>query len=116
MLKLCNWLYRVDQILHPSDIVEMKDKIDANNSSELHKQCNWGRYARGAVYALQSKGNHLVQVRDYFKKALTFSFYQRNCKTSQQNTFTITYEFIYCIKKKITILFSFQKRANGPGF
>ncbi|XP_027919791.1 galacturonokinase isoform X2 [Vigna unguiculata] len=45
--------FRVDEIQQP------KDKCLAKDSSELHEQCDWGRYARGAVYALQSRGNNL---------------------------------------------------------
>ncbi|KAG5058709.1 hypothetical protein JHK86_013705 [Glycine max] len=45
--------FRVDEIQQP------KDKSLDKDSSELQEQCNWGRYARGAVYALQSRGNNL---------------------------------------------------------
>ncbi|XP_040873778.1 uncharacterized protein [Glycine max] len=45
--------FRVDEIQKP------KDKNLDKDSSELQEQCNWGRYARGAVYALKSSGNIL---------------------------------------------------------
>lgn len=48
---------RVDEIQQP------KDKSLDKDSSELQEQCNWGRYARGAVYALKSSGNILSKVR-----------------------------------------------------
>ncbi|WVZ24445.1 hypothetical protein V8G54_002989 [Vigna mungo] len=50
-------LFLVDETQQP------KDKCLAKDSSELHEQCDWGRYARGAVYALQSRGNNLSKVR-----------------------------------------------------
>jgi len=43
----------------------------AKDSSVPHEQCDWGRYARGAVYALQSTGNNLSKVR-YIARASPF--------------------------------------------
>lgn len=40
--------FRVDEIQHPLHIVKSNEKSD------------WGNYARGAAYALQSRGNHLA--------------------------------------------------------
>ncbi|KAL2503246.1 Galacturonokinase [Forsythia ovata] len=31
------------------------------SSSNLHEECSWGNYARGALYALQKRNNHLKQ-------------------------------------------------------
>ncbi|KAI4346511.1 hypothetical protein L6164_007401 [Bauhinia variegata] len=41
--------FSVDEIQQPEGCSALKD------------QCDWGRYARGAVYALQSRGNNLSQ-------------------------------------------------------
>ncbi|KAL2342617.1 hypothetical protein Fmac_003902 [Flemingia macrophylla] len=51
--------FRVDEIQQPKHISNTKDKSLDEVSSGLQEQCNWGRYARGAVYALQSRGNNL---------------------------------------------------------
>ncbi|RDX79504.1 Galacturonokinase, partial [Mucuna pruriens] len=51
--------FRVDEIQQPRQISKTKDESLDKDSSELQEQCNWGRYARGAVYALQSRGNNL---------------------------------------------------------
>ncbi|KAK7399040.1 hypothetical protein VNO78_10215 [Psophocarpus tetragonolobus] len=45
--------FRVDEIQQP------KDKSLDKDSSKLQEQSNWGCYATGAVYALQSRGNTL---------------------------------------------------------
>ncbi|KAM7481024.1 hypothetical protein LguiB_005607 [Lonicera macranthoides] len=47
--------FRVDEIQIPSHIAK------SNNSSNIQEEGSWGSYARGAVYALQSKGNCLMQ-------------------------------------------------------
>nr|KYP67538.1 Galactokinase [Cajanus cajan] len=51
--------FRVDEIQQPKQISKIKDKSLDKVSSEIQEQCNWGCYARGAVYALQSRGNNL---------------------------------------------------------
>lgn len=51
--------FRVDEIQHPIHNTGKNDKICANDSSTLREECNWGNYARGALYALQSRGNTL---------------------------------------------------------
>ncbi|TKY60782.1 Galacturonokinase protein [Spatholobus suberectus] len=51
--------FRVDEIQQPRHISKTKDKGLDKDSPELQEQSNWGRYARGAVYALQSRGNNL---------------------------------------------------------
>ncbi|KAK7358455.1 hypothetical protein VNO77_00383 [Canavalia gladiata] len=50
---------RVDEIQQPRQITKTKDENLEEVSSGLQEQCNWGRYARGAIYALQSRGNIL---------------------------------------------------------
>ncbi|KAL7168589.1 hypothetical protein ACSBR2_038931 [Camellia fascicularis] len=53
--------FSVDEIKHPKHFVKENDKINGSGSSKLQEECNWGNYARGAIYALQSRGNHLTQ-------------------------------------------------------
>ncbi|KAL1817427.1 hypothetical protein DCAR_0521856 [Daucus carota subsp. sativus] len=53
-------MFRVDDIQFPKDNPNSLDKDHANNSAKK-EECNWGTYARGALYALQRKGNHLRQ-------------------------------------------------------
>lgn len=53
--------FRVDETQHPLEIIKKKEKIDKYNSTQSLEECKWGRYARGALYALQSRGNHVVQ-------------------------------------------------------
>lgn len=38
---------------------------NGNDASKKHEESDWGSYARGAVYALQSRKNCLVQVGGY---------------------------------------------------
>ncbi|KAJ1438025.1 Ribosomal protein S5 domain 2-type fold, subgroup [Sesbania bispinosa] len=51
--------FRVDEIQEPRQTTKTKNENSGKDSSELQEQCNWGRYARGAVYALQSRGHNL---------------------------------------------------------
>ncbi|KAK7318013.1 hypothetical protein RJT34_02710 [Clitoria ternatea] len=51
--------FRVDEIQQPGQITKTQDKNPGKDSPKLQEQCNWGRLARGAVYALQSRGNYL---------------------------------------------------------
>ncbi|OIV93972.1 hypothetical protein TanjilG_05675 [Lupinus angustifolius] len=51
--------FRVDEIQKPRQTTLLKKENGTKDSSELKEQCCWGSYARGAVYALQSKGNNL---------------------------------------------------------
>ncbi|XP_062094664.1 galacturonokinase isoform X2 [Humulus lupulus] len=53
--------FSVNEIVHPKDNIGVC-KNDANDSSKLYEECDWGNYARGALYALQRKGSHLSQV------------------------------------------------------
>ncbi|XP_034699670.1 galacturonokinase [Vitis riparia] len=53
--------FRVDEIQHPRHSALKNDKIITNGSSKSKEECDWGRYARGALYALQSRENHLSQ-------------------------------------------------------
>jgi len=55
---------RVDDIQQPVQTTKTKNDNMAENSSEPQEQCNWGRYARGAVYALQNRGHNISKVRD----------------------------------------------------
>ncbi|AET05103.1 putative galacturonokinase [Medicago truncatula] len=51
--------FRVDDIQQPVQTTKIKNDNMAENSSEPQEQCNWGRYARGAVYALQNRGHNI---------------------------------------------------------
>ncbi|KAK1396444.1 Galacturonokinase [Heracleum sosnowskyi] len=53
-------MFRVDDIQLPRDNPNSFDKIHADHSAKK-EECNWGSYARGALYALQRRGNHLKQ-------------------------------------------------------
>lgn len=53
-------MFRVDDIQLPRDNPNSFEKIHANHSAKK-EECNWGSYARGALYALQRRGNHLKQ-------------------------------------------------------
>lgn len=41
---------------------------------ETHEEPGWGRYARGALYALQRKGHHLSKVEEASLFSFIFSF------------------------------------------
>ncbi|GMH16442.1 hypothetical protein Nepgr_018283 [Nepenthes gracilis] len=53
--------FRVDEIQHPEMSEKVNGTINAKGSTELEEEYSWGRYARGAVYALQRRGNSLNQ-------------------------------------------------------
>ncbi|PIN12773.1 Galactokinase [Handroanthus impetiginosus] len=43
---------------------EVRFRVDEwlpRNTSSTKEECNWGNYARGALYALQKRGNHIKQ-------------------------------------------------------
>ncbi|MED6157610.1 hypothetical protein PIB30_024927 [Stylosanthes scabra] len=50
--------FRVDEIQQPTQTTTENGNA-RKDSSELQEQCKWGRYARGAIYALQSRGHKL---------------------------------------------------------
>lgn len=58
LVNISYWFYRVDEVQCP--------RKNANDGSEIEidEESDWGSYARGALYALQSGQNSLVQVRD----------------------------------------------------
>lgn len=53
--------FRVDETQCPNKPSNKNGTVGANGSVKLEEECSWGTYARGAVYALQSKGNVLNQ-------------------------------------------------------
>uniref|UniRef100_F6I6Q2 Uncharacterized protein n=1 Tax=Vitis vinifera TaxID=29760 RepID=F6I6Q2_VITVI len=63
--------FRVDEIQHPRHSALKNDKIITNGSSKSKEECDWGRYARGALYALQSRENHLSQGSSMAPRDLT---------------------------------------------
>ncbi|KAH0744644.1 hypothetical protein KY290_032637 [Solanum tuberosum] len=52
------WL-RIDEVQLPKHMSETNGLTEQMDSSTPQEECKWGNYARGAIYALQSKGNHL---------------------------------------------------------
>jgi galacturonokinase len=55
------WVYSVDEVQQPRPI-RKKGESNATDSPKLQEAGNWGNFARGAVYALQSRGVSLTQV------------------------------------------------------
>ncbi|OVA19263.1 GHMP kinase N-terminal domain [Macleaya cordata] len=53
--------FRIDEIQHPRPGNRKNDKDPAKDLSKIHEECDWGNYARGALYALKRGGNHLKQ-------------------------------------------------------
>lgn len=53
--------FRVDEPQHPRHTVGLNGEVLANDSSRLQEECNWGNYARGALYALNSRGKKVTQ-------------------------------------------------------
>ncbi|CAK9170672.1 unnamed protein product [Ilex paraguariensis] len=51
----------VDEIQIPRHIAKSNDKILSNDAAKARDECNWGSYARGALYALQSSGHRLTK-------------------------------------------------------
>ncbi|CAO2817991.1 unnamed protein product [Amaranthus hypochondriacus] len=51
--------FRVDEDHHPKKAG--KSNVNANGSTKSKEECSWGRYARGAVYALKCGGHILNQ-------------------------------------------------------
>ena len=72
---------RVDEIQQPGHTGGVNDKSDAKDTSMLHEECGWGNYARGALYALQIKGNALSQVRDITFFIVLYLFVPKNSFT-----------------------------------
>ncbi|XP_031374305.1 galacturonokinase-like [Punica granatum] len=54
--------FRVDEIRRPKNSREASRKNRLNCSSTAKEEWCWGNYARGAQYALQSRGNVLSRV------------------------------------------------------
>ncbi|KAL2928857.1 Galacturonokinase [Bienertia sinuspersici] len=53
--------FRVDESHHPKKAGNANEIRNGKGSTKLVEECFWGRYAKGAVYALKSKGNILNQ-------------------------------------------------------
>lgn len=51
--------FRIDEIQQPSKAIKTCCGAHVEDSPLPQEECNWGRYARGAAYALQRGGNHL---------------------------------------------------------
>lgn len=59
---LSTWYFRVNETQWPRCTIGKVEEIKVDNSSPKTEDCDWGTYARGALYALSSRGNHLAQV------------------------------------------------------
>ncbi|KAL1547926.1 galacturonokinase [Salvia divinorum] len=53
--------FRVDEEQLPGNASKLNNSGGVNDSSVVLEECGWGNYARGAIYALQKRGNHLKQ-------------------------------------------------------
>lgn len=53
--------FRVDETQHPKHTLRENGEIHVNDSSTSQEECSWGNYARGALYALKSRGKELSQ-------------------------------------------------------
>ncbi|XP_058068402.1 galacturonokinase [Magnolia sinica] len=53
--------FRVDEVQHPKGSITANNTENAHDSSKVCEECDWGNYARGALYALQRGGYHLTQ-------------------------------------------------------
>lgn len=53
----------IDEIQQPRNSVKKHHVVHASGSAKIKEECKWGNYARGALYALQSRGNNLTQVK-----------------------------------------------------
>ncbi|KAG5594463.1 hypothetical protein H5410_035695 [Solanum commersonii] len=53
------YFYLIDEVQLPKHMSETNGLTEQMDSSTPQEECKWGNYARGAIYALQSKENHL---------------------------------------------------------
>ncbi|KAG6428493.1 hypothetical protein SASPL_112745 [Salvia splendens] len=53
--------FRVDEEQLPENASKLDNSGGVKDSSVALEECGWGNYARGAIYALQKRGNHLKQ-------------------------------------------------------
>ncbi|KAH7848299.1 hypothetical protein Vadar_000928 [Vaccinium darrowii] len=53
--------FSINESVQPIHIVKASDKINESGACKLQEECKWGNYARGALYALRSRGNLLNQ-------------------------------------------------------
>ncbi|KDO61990.1 hypothetical protein CISIN_1g031299mg [Citrus sinensis] len=53
--------FRIDEIQQPTNSVKKHHAVYASDSAKIKEECKWGNYARGALYALQSRGNILTE-------------------------------------------------------
>ncbi|KAL5769112.1 hypothetical protein ACOSP7_015670 [Xanthoceras sorbifolium] len=53
--------FRVDEIQRPRHTVKENNSKHASDFGKMKEDCSWGNYAKGAHYALQSRGNNLAQ-------------------------------------------------------
>ncbi|OMO81693.1 hypothetical protein COLO4_23452 [Corchorus olitorius] len=53
--------FSVNETQQKRHTISKCEESKGDNSSPSSEECDWGRYARGALYSLQSRGNHLAQ-------------------------------------------------------
>ncbi|KAI9075255.1 hypothetical protein K1719_042796 [Acacia pycnantha] len=53
--------FRVDEVQQPRQSIQ-NNNVNGTKDYSQQEECEWGRYFRGAVYAIQSRGNNLSQV------------------------------------------------------
>lgn len=53
--------FRVNEIQKPMNIAKTNGQVNGSCSTAQEEECFWGNYARGAIYALQKRGNCLTQ-------------------------------------------------------
>ncbi|XWS71016.1 hypothetical protein CRYUN_Cryun03dG0100800 [Craigia yunnanensis] len=53
--------FRVNETQQARHTIGKGEEIKVDNSSPSPEECDWGTYARGALYALHSRENHLAQ-------------------------------------------------------
>ncbi|KAL9445188.1 hypothetical protein AB3S75_018222 [Citrus x aurantiifolia] len=53
--------FSIDEIQQPRNSVKKHHVVHASDSAKIKEEYKWGNYARGALYALQSRGNNLTQ-------------------------------------------------------
>ncbi|KAK4478938.1 hypothetical protein RD792_014445 [Penstemon davidsonii] len=51
--------FSIDEPQLPRSAAESNNSGEVKSSSSSHEECTWGNYVRGALYALQKRGNHL---------------------------------------------------------
>ncbi|KAK6131757.1 hypothetical protein DH2020_034554 [Rehmannia glutinosa] len=62
--------FSVDEEQLPGNAAKLNDLGRVKGSSNSQEECSWGNYARGALYALQKRGNCIKQISNERQKYL----------------------------------------------